>query len=84
VHRRAVRVAGERGWPAPSYSVVRRIVAGLDRGLVALAHGGVNTYRDEFEMVLRWEAASPNDVWQADHTKLDVMMLDQAGRPGRG
>jgi putative transposase len=40
VHREAVRVALERGWPPPSYPVVRRIIAGLDRGLLALAHGG--------------------------------------------
>ena len=32
VHREAVRVAGEQGWPAPSYAVTRRVVLGLDRG----------------------------------------------------
>src|SRR5450755_3710836 len=53
VHREAVRVAMERGWPAPSYPVVRRIITGLDRGLLALAHGGVSAYRDDFELVLR-------------------------------
>jgi hypothetical protein len=26
---------------------VRRIIAGLDRGLVALAHGGAQEYRDD-------------------------------------
>ena len=25
----------------------------------------------------------PNDIWQADHTELDVMVLDEAGRPAR-
>jgi hypothetical protein len=38
IHRQAVRVAGERGWPAPSYGTVRSIVVSLDPGLVALAH----------------------------------------------
>ena len=76
VHREAVRVAIERGWPPPSYPVVRRIIAGLDRGLVALAHGGPSEYRDNFELVLRRESAHPNDLWQADHTELDVMVLD--------
>jgi putative transposase len=82
VHREAVRVAAERGWPAPSYPVVHRIIAGLDRSLAAFAQGG-STYRDDFELVLRWESANPNDLWQADHTELDVMILDEAGRPAR-
>lgn len=38
--RQAVRVAGERGWSAPSYGTVRSIVVALDPGLVALAHDG--------------------------------------------
>ena len=83
VHREAVRVAAERGWPAPSYPVVRRIIAGLDRGLVALAHDGPDVYRDDFELVLRRESAHPNDLWQADHTELDVMVLDETGKPAR-
>jgi hypothetical protein len=63
--------------------VVRRIIAGLDRGLVALAHGGPGDYRDNFELVLRRESAHPNDLWQADHTELDVMVLDETGKPAR-
>jgi putative transposase len=37
VHRAVNVVAVERGWPRVSYSVVRRIVIGLDRALLALA-----------------------------------------------
>ena len=83
VHREAVRVAGERGWPAPSYAVTRRIVLGLDRGLLSLAHRGPAGYRDEFELVFRRESLRPNDLWQADHTELDVMVLDEAGKAVR-
>jgi len=83
VHREAVRVALEQGWPPPSYPVVRRIIAGLDRGLLALAHGGPGDYRDNFELVLRRESAHPNDLWQADHTELDVMVLDESEKPAR-
>jgi len=60
VHREAVRVAAERGWPAPSYPVVRRIITAVDPGLVASAHDP-NTYRDEFERALRRELAH-NDL----------------------
>jgi putative transposase len=27
VHRAAIAIGGEKGWPAPSYPVVRRIIA---------------------------------------------------------
>src|SRR6478736_3059859 len=83
VYRTVTTVAVERGWPTPSYAVVRRIVLGLDRGLLALAHHDPDVYRDEFELVLRRESAHPNDIWQADHTELDVMVLDEADVPVR-
>ena len=83
VHREAVRIAEERGWPAPSYPVVYRIIAGLDRGLVSLAHRGDAGYRNDFDLVVRRESANANDLWQADHTQLDVMVLDESDRPAR-
>ena len=83
VHRAVSGVAAQRGWPPVSYPVVRRIIAGLDRGLVALAHGGAQEYRDDFELVMRREATHPNDIWQADHTELDVMILAGSGQPVR-
>jgi putative transposase len=36
VHRAAAKIAQDRGWPTPSYQIVRRIVLGLNRGLLAL------------------------------------------------
>jgi len=83
VHRKLVEVAVQRGLPAPSYTSVRRVIHRLDRGLLALAHHDPDVYRDEFELVLRREAVHPNDVWQADHTELDVQILDESGRSVR-
>ncbi len=83
IYRQVAELAERRGVTAPSYYAVRRIVRGLDPGLLAMAHGGRDAYRDEFELVLRRESARPNDMWQADHTELDVMILDGAGRPAR-
>ena len=40
IHRRVMSVAQEQGWAIPSYSTVHRIVAGLDQGLLTLAHQG--------------------------------------------
>jgi putative transposase len=74
VYRAVGRIAEDRGWQAPSYTVVRRVIVGLDRSLVALAHHGPDDYRDRYELVLWRESVHPNDVWQADHTQLDVVI----------
>ena len=56
VYRAAVKIADEQGWKAPSYTVVREVIAGLDRGLLALAHHDGSVYRDTYELVLRRES----------------------------
>ena len=63
--------------------MVRRIIRRLDPALVALAHHDPDVYRDGFELVLRRESAAANDMWQADHTELDVMVLDERAKPAR-
>ena len=83
VCRQVALVAVERGLHPPSYTTVRSVVAALDPGLSMLAHRGSAAYRDRFELVYRREAGRPNEMWQADHTELDVMILDPSGRPAR-
>lgn len=83
IHRQAAAVAASRGWPAPGYWTVWRIAAALDPGLVVMAHQGAKRYREVFELVYRREANSPNEIWQADHTQLDIWVLDEKNRPSR-
>lgn len=83
IHRRVCDIADDRGLAAPSYSSVRAIIGAIDPGLRTLAQYGDATYRDRFELVLRRSAARPNEQWQADHTLLDVAVLDKAGAPVR-
>ncbi|MDO5368439.1 Mu transposase C-terminal domain-containing protein [Kocuria sp.] len=83
VHRRVGDIANDRGLTAPSYSSVRAIIGAIDPGLRTLAQDGDTAYRDRFELVLRRTAARPNEQWQADHTLLDVAVLDKTGAPVR-
>lgn len=83
IFRRAGQAAAQRGWAAPAYSTVHAIVSSLDPALVCLAHEGPEAFRDQFELVYRRQAQRPNDVWQADHTQLDLLVLDADGRPAR-
>ncbi len=76
-------VARERGWPVPSYGRVYDIVRHLDPGLVTLAHEGAKAYKEAFDLLYRHQADGPNATWQADHTPLDVWVLDERGQPAR-
>ena len=83
VHRQAARVAEEQGWPMPSYKRVYAIVRQLDPGLVMLAHEGAKAYKEAFDLLYRHEATAPNEIWQADHTPLDIWIVDEHGKPAR-
>ena len=79
VHRQAAQVARDQGWPVAGYGVVQSI----DPAMATLAHEGSERYKEVFDLVHRREAAKPNQIWQADHTLLDLWVLTPSGRPGR-
>ena len=79
LYRQVVRFSKELHETAPSYGTVFNIVRSLGADLVTLAHEGTKAYSETFELVHRREAASPNAIWQADHTPLDIWLI----RPDR-
>jgi putative transposase len=83
IHRQVTAVALEQGWKPPSYDRVRHIIKGLDPALVTFAHQGAAMYREEFDLLYRREAPHANAMWQADHTLLDVLLLDETGTPAK-
>jgi putative transposase len=62
---------------------VYRIVKQLDPALVTLAHEGTKAYRTTYDLLYRHEAEKPNELWQADHTLLDIWVRDDSGPPVR-
>lgn len=83
VHRKARQIAVFYGWPEPTYRQVGGIVKRLQAGMRTLAHQGEKAYEEAFELVHRMEATRPNDLWQADHTLLDIWLSDEDGEPRR-
>lgn len=83
IHRRLAAVVTERQWQMPSYGTVRDIIRRIDPAMLTLAHEGAVAFRDKFELVHRHRADRPNAIWQADHTQLDILILDAGGRPVR-
>lgn len=75
-------LAVAEGHGAPSYSAVARIVRAIPASQIAAASDPA-AYRDEHELVHRREAAASNEMWQADHSVLDILAFDDAGSPAR-
>jgi putative transposase len=67
----------------PAYSTVYSIVTALGPQLLTLAHDGPVALRDRYELVYRRQSERPNQIWQADHTELDLLVLDETGAPAR-
>jgi len=62
---------------------VYRVIKQLDPALVTLVHAGTKAYRTTFDLLYRREAAHANDIWQADHTLVDLWVLRENGPPAR-
>jgi len=56
IHRQVLDLAGEHGWPRPSYSTVYSIITGLDPAMMTLAHEVTKRYEEVYELVYRRQA----------------------------
>jgi len=83
MHRTVSVLARDRGEPPPSYAAVYALARGLDPALLTLAHDGAKVYSETYDLLYRREVDAPNAVWQADHTLLDIVVLDAKGLPNR-
>jgi len=77
VFRRIAAAATEIKEPIPSYRTVCAVIRQLDPALKTLAHDGGKVYSETFDLLHRSEAAGPNAMWQADHTQLDIWVMDE-------
>jgi putative transposase len=82
IHRKMAALVVAEGRQAPSYSSVARIAGSVSESRIAAVSDPV-AYRDHHELVHRREASASNEMWQADHTMLDILVLDDAGKPVR-
>ena len=83
IHREVITLAEQRGEKPPSYSLVYSVVRNLSPALTTLAHQGEKVYRDAFDLLHRREAEGPNQIWQADHTLLDIWITREGEKPAR-
>ena len=81
IHRLVCDVAQDHGESSPSYHTVYSIVKAVDPALLTLAHEGSDAYNQAYDLLHRREAKAPNALWQADHTLLDILLLNDKDQP---
>lgn len=81
IYRKASKIASANDLPEPSYDQVYGIVKGVDPQLVKLAQEGTKAYKQAYDMLYMREADRPNEIWQADHTGLNIWCKDDKGKP---
>ncbi|MBC1211098.1 Mu transposase C-terminal domain-containing protein [Listeria booriae] len=83
IHREMCTFCGLNNFAAPSYHQVYAISKNLSPRLKKLAHDGMKSYQNKYDIVYRREASHPNEIWQADHTLLDIVVATGPNKQGR-
>lgn len=83
IHLNVCEYAKKKSLSQPSYSTIKRVINKLPRGALDLEHRGKKFYENNYELLYRREANYPNHIWQADHTELDIYVLDDKGLESR-
>lgn len=81
IHRSLREICTKNKWRVPSYDVVHDVISGIPQNLRTLAHEGPKAYKHQFSLTHRFEADRPNEIWQADHTPLDIVVFGLHGKP---
>jgi putative transposase len=69
--------------PALEEGVSRAQVARTSQIAPSTVQLWIKRYREVFDLLYRREATHANAMWQADHTPLDILLLDEAGTPAK-
>jgi putative transposase len=83
IHRLVSDASRKQGWQVPSYRRVCQIVRGISPALMTLSHEGRVAHRETYDLLYRWAASRPNEIWQADHYKLPIWLVNEKGEAGR-
>lgn len=80
IHRKITQLSRAQSIKPPSYRTVYEIVREVSPALLTLAHMGSQAYRQKYELIFRRECQQSNEIWQVDHTQLDLYLLDSKGK----
>jgi len=79
IQRMIGRICAKKSWSEPTYWNIYRIYISIPADLLALSRDSAE-YRRYYEMIHRFEASCPNEIWQADHNFMDIFVWDEHGQ----
>lgn len=83
IHRKIANYCIENNFDKPSYKQVYSIIKTMPKSVIAFSHQGEKYYQNKYDLIQIRESSRPNEIWQADHTSLDIYILDQKGNINR-
>jgi putative transposase len=83
IHRKVIDVAKKNNWHIPVYQTVYSIVKSLPKALTTLALEGNKEYKDKYDLLYPRKSTHSNEIWQADHSLMDIYLIDDKGKARR-
>ncbi|MFQ6324148.1 Mu transposase C-terminal domain-containing protein [Lactococcus garvieae] len=83
LYRKIVVDCKENKTRIPNYSQIYKLRKSIPNSLIQLAHEGDKKYKETYDLITIREASRPNEIWQADHTLLDIHLIDENGKINR-
>lgn len=83
IYRKVSELTNRNNWNSPSYKTVYNIVKNLNPALITLAQEGSKAYRDKYDLLYNRKSTYPNEIWQADHSLLDIWLVDDTEKHRR-
>lgn len=78
IQRQLDRLGAHAAEFTASYQQIRRVKQGLSQDLLVLSQSE-REFEETREILIRHEAAFPNEMWQCDHKHLDIFVWDSVG-----
>ena len=79
IQRMLSRICSKQSWQEPTYWQIYRILKSLPPDLLTLSKDSAE-YRRMYELIHRFEASCPNEIWQIDHNFMDIFVWDDSGQ----
>lgn len=82
LYRQARQLAEKNQEALPSYRTVCSIINQIPTPLLTLAQEGRKAYKKQYDLIFIRESHHPNEIWQADHSLLDIVIINDTQKEG--
>lgn len=77
IYRKTKQCCNNKRLPEPSYYQVYNIIKRIHENLKAYSNMKSKKYAEKYDGIYTREGQRPNEIWQADHTMLDIEVLNE-------